>query len=59
MKLIKKYDVTTNITADPIVPYLRAVSGLLEEKIFTVSIPNNEHSKPKDARAKGINCNID
>tara|TARA_B100001559_G_C16104664_1_gene441068 strand:+ start:415 stop:594 length:180 start_codon:yes stop_codon:yes gene_type:complete len=59
MKLIRKYDVITNITADPIVPYRRAISGLLEEKILTVIIPNNEHIKPKEAKAKGMNCSID
>ena len=40
------------------VPNLRAVSGLLFEKIFTVNIPNNEHTIPNEARAKGMNNNI-
>ena len=45
--------------AEPIVPNLRAVSGLLLEKIFTVIIPIIEHTRPKDANASGINCNTD
>ena len=42
-----------NIIADPIVPNLSAISGLLLEKTLTIKIPAREHIKPKDARVKG------
>ena len=48
----------TKITADPIVPYLNAVSALLDENALTVKMPNKEQIIPSEAQAKGIYCNI-
>ena len=51
----EKFDSITKRTADPIVPYLNAVSALFEEKALTVNIPSREQIIPSDAKAKGIN----
>ena len=40
------------------VPYLNAVSALLDEKALTVNIPNKEQIIPNEANASGIYCNI-
>ena len=43
-----------NKTAEPIVPNLRAISGLLLENTLTVRIPSIEHIRPTEARTSGI-----
>ena len=54
-KLIKKYEVTINRTADPIVPILSADSGDLFEESLTNMIPIIEQTRPSDASARGRN----
>ena len=44
-------------TAEPIVPYLKAISGLLFENILTVRIPKIEHIRPIEASTRGIPIN--
>ena len=56
--LTRKNDATINTTAEPIVPNLRAISGLLSENNRTIMIPIIEQIRPSEAKAKGINCNI-
>ena len=40
-----------NNSAEPIVPNLNAISGLLEENILTIKIPSNEQINPNEAKA--------
>ena len=54
-ELIKKYEVTINKTAEPIVPILNADSGDLFEESLTNMIPMIEQTRPSDARASGRN----
>ena len=49
-----KYAAIINRTADPMVPYLRAISGLLFENTLTVRIPSMEQIRPTEANTKGI-----
>ena len=52
--VIVKYAATIKSIAEPIVPYLKAISGLLFENILTVRIPRIEQIRPTEARTKGI-----
>ena len=45
---------TIKSIAEPIVPYLSAISGLLLENILTVRIPRIEQTRPTEASTKGI-----
>merc|ERR1711991_266252 len=56
--LTRTNDATINTTAEPIVPNLKAISGLLSENNRTSKMPIIEQIRPKEARAKGINCNM-
>ena len=51
----KKYDNIIKITAEPIVPNLSAISGLLLENNFTNKIPVMEQISPSEANIRGNN----
>merc|ERR1711991_1171390 len=56
--LTRTNDATINTTAEPIVPNLKAISGLLSENNRTIKMPIIEQIRPKEAKAKGINCSM-